>query len=675
MRYSRQRDQIFITSSLVYSVSFILSLWCSLKLVSFIVSFRRRINKSGKSDLLRAVMWDFYGNQTKYLRKTYGNKKFIKISPKRNMKCVKRKRYKRELLRFFNVDPKKHVNKKMTILIFGTKTTIGHFLKVKYRNSNKYNMISFRGYFDFDFGSLSTDLIFNEISIKRIYICYQPVFRTFLFNETFSQMILNNFFKNLTSFVDTHKTKCTMFISPPFVRGAYDMLFGNRRFRLVFHPYLVDPTYAVVNNVIDQEIVRTRKTGLGKCEIPTQYDYYISFVKTKEIIKQILGIIGMSSDKGNIYFIDDEKTRLSEYLKSICIFKPYPNDSNNYEIIDEILKNGGTKIQIPNISRKNINNFIKKSQVSKKEKEIPYITFVVAGRNDNYSGNFKKRIQNMFESISSGIEKYPGCNVEVVFVSYRNPINTQHLPYALNIPDNLKSRLKITIITDEDHENIVKIIGNHRKLDFLEFVGKNVASQRTETKFFLFTNGDNIFPEFLFEIFSLRQFNPSFFYKTDRLELSFLKTHCNSSYPWLYDIPTDYPIYKFQYDFFSQQMYFHMIDQKYMETRGLGDFTLLSSEMFNLIKGYDQHPTNWGTDHLLDAKMLGFAPKHISFRLNVPIFHQDHETNHSQTETTFHRTIIKSFKCKGFCTRCNVPFYNDGSYYGFPFINIITNYY
>lgn len=533
-----------------------------------------------------------------------------------------------------------------------------------------YNLISFRGYFDFDFGNENIELLFNYVKIKRLFVCYQPVFKTYMSNESFSRKILNRFYQDLKKFAIEYKTKCVMFIGPPFVKDAYNMIIDSKYFKIVFIPYIIDPSYITFNNIVDQELLKNRKEIEGKCQVPSFYDFDINFVESKEIVIQAIKYFKRNANKVIFMQVDGKKARLSEYLKGICAIEP---GEINYEITNKLTSEFKGKINIKSqLLKIDLNHLMKNLNIIKKTNKLPYVTIILTGRNDDYNGNFKERISNMFQSIAFGIKKYPGSNIKIMFVSYRNPVGKPHLPYILNIPEILKNKLEITIITDNDHDRFVDLLGNYRNLSFLEFIGKNVASRRTKAKFFLFTNGDNILPEFLFEVFSLRQLNPTFFYKTDRLNDDDLLINDNismfekSSYPWKYSATN----YSFKNYFFHQRMYFHLVEEKYMEISGLGDFTLISKEMFDLLNGYDQHPTNWGTDHLLDTKMQRFAPNHISFRLNIPIFHQGHFTNHSQTQSWFHYVIMKEIKCKGFCIRKNFSFYNAIEYFGFPYLDI-----
>jgi hypothetical protein len=51
----------------------------------------------------------------------------------------------------------------------------------------------------------------------------------------------------------------------------------------------------------------------------------------------------------------------------------------------------------------------------------PYLSFVVVGRHDNFSGGFETRVHNFLDSIGKSIERAPLADIELVFVDYATP--------------------------------------------------------------------------------------------------------------------------------------------------------------------------------------------------------------------------------------------------------------
>ncbi|MBL4668316.1 MAG: glycosyltransferase family 2 protein [Flavobacteriales bacterium] len=149
--------------------------------------------------------------------------------------------------------------------------------------------------------------------------------------------------------------------------------------------------------------------------------------------------------------------------------------------------------------------------------KTPYLSIVIAGRNDNYGGNFNQRIERSINWLSFHIEKHQ-LSTELIIVNYNPIIGEKPLSKLINWPKN-NNYLTIKIITvPEDIHNSFENESIRKKVPLYEFIAKNIGIRRANGEYILATNADIIFDPEIIKTISQRSLNKNYFYRADRCD-------------------------------------------------------------------------------------------------------------------------------------------------------------
>jgi len=125
--------------------------------------------------------------------------------------------------------------------------------------------------------------------------------------------------------------------------------------------------------------------------------------------------------------------------------------------------------------------------------ERPYISFVIAARNDDYEGNFLHRIQ-IFVNVLVGLWKKHNLCAELIIVEYNPPEKKQSLQKAIAWPETLSTgNMRIIQVPGRMH----KCLPNADNIPLHEYVAKNIGIRRAKGRYVLITNPDIIFTDSL----------------------------------------------------------------------------------------------------------------------------------------------------------------------------------
>lgn len=147
--------------------------------------------------------------------------------------------------------------------------------------------------------------------------------------------------------------------------------------------------------------------------------------------------------------------------------------------------------------------------------QAPYISFVIAGRNDDYGGDFNDRLSNSVNQLSYWVEKY-GLPAEYVVVNYNPVADKPPLAQAVRWPKNRKHlRIRIITVSNEVHTENEKP-DRRKALPFYEYLAKNTGIRRAKGEYICAANPDILFDPAMIEWFSKKQLRKDHFYRTDR---------------------------------------------------------------------------------------------------------------------------------------------------------------
>jgi hypothetical protein len=144
----------------------------------------------------------------------------------------------------------------------------------------------------------------------------------------------------------------------------------------------------------------------------------------------------------------------------------------------------------------------------------PYLSIVVAGRNDNYGGDFLSRVQR-FVKVLWGFLKSRPLEVEFILVEWNPPIDREGFSHALHWPP-LPGRLIARVI--QVPNRIHQQLPNSERILLFEYFAKNVGIRRATGEFILVTNPDVLFTEELMAYLASKELHQSRFYRIDRYD-------------------------------------------------------------------------------------------------------------------------------------------------------------
>lgn len=145
----------------------------------------------------------------------------------------------------------------------------------------------------------------------------------------------------------------------------------------------------------------------------------------------------------------------------------------------------------------------------------PYITFVVAGRHDDYGGNFLGRMQTFVNALTASW-KGPGTDMELVIVEW-NP--AQHRPLLRDVlvwPGHLRhGSVRIIEVPCDVHDRI----RSSENTPMFEYMAKNVGIMRSRGEYVLATNPDLLYSMELTRFLRSRTLSPGCFYRVNRYDV------------------------------------------------------------------------------------------------------------------------------------------------------------
>lgn len=278
------------------------------------------------------------------------------------------------------------------------------------------------------------------------------------------------------------------------------------------------------------------------------------------------------------------------------------------------------------------------------------LSVVMTGRNDNYGGDFKTRLENCILSLFEQLNRY-AISSEIIFVNY-NPLPSPDIENFIRWPKSSELvQVKIITVPPEIHQQFVKE-NKVRDVPVNEYLGKNVGIRRAKGEYILAMNPDILFPDKLIKYFA-NKLNPNFYYRADRIDFNFtsgkkkeihvnLKGHTrkllfNSNYFILSCLRfqnflvNNYKIFSPNFEgmlnYLKKPVYYDSIALRF-HCKTSGDFMLMDNLSWHKTRSYFETANiSLHVDSLFvfQVAMFGLKEKNVGF----PIYHQEHERRFS----------------------------------------------
>jgi len=241
----------------------------------------------------------------------------------------------------------------------------------------------------------------------------------------------------------------------------------------------------------------------------------------------------------------------------------------------------------------------------------PYLSIVLTGRNDNFGGDFNQRL---FAAVAYNhrLLARAGVNYELVFVEWR-PVAARTLLADLlrrHIPE-VASRLTTYEVDEPYHE----AFSQNPRLQFHEFIAKNVGIRRAAGSYVLATNTDIYLSRNVVGLFAQQALRPMVLYRATRVDLKSGLDTTNLDERVLTDPRNQVIVNTLTPPFF---------------TNASGDFLLLDRYSFHALRGFNE--VFRVAKILIDANFCYHAAENgvLLVDTGLQVFHFGEGTFHAQ---------------------------------------------
>lgn len=304
-----------------------------------------------------------------------------------------------------------------------------------------------------------------------------------------------------------------------------------------------------------------------------------------------------------------------------------------------------------------------------------HLSVVATARNDNHGENFLYRMQHFVDGFIEQCKRHQ-LSAELIIVEWNPPEETEPLFKALKFPED-KGPCAVRFIRVPKATHLT--FKHSDKLPLFQMIAKNVGIRRAVGKFVLATNIDILFSDKLIQ-YLRDNLKPNRLYRADRLDvpatlpltpsLTEILDFCQKNYfringkygtkikingKWQRQNPIttclkknfpkpkfrasllslfklNFPIKIYQYvliPFFKEfknsfKRFKHSLIHR-LHTNACGDFTLLSYEDWETLKGYPEWEMySWHIDSVLLHQARQFAIHEVDLPKKLPIYHIEH---------------------------------------------------
>ena len=242
----------------------------------------------------------------------------------------------------------------------------------------------------------------------------------------------------------------------------------------------------------------------------------------------------------------------------------------------------------------------------------PYLSIIVTGRNDDFGGDFNGRF---FRAVRFNHEHLTAAGIthEFVFVEWR-PLSGR--PYlaelvAAEFTDFAPGELRSYVVDPAYHD----AISLNPRLQFQEFIAKNVGIRRARGEFILTTNTDIYLSRGVIARLAERSLAQRLLYRAARHDLK-----SNSDISWM------------DWDLLEDERNWEIVNaiKPPLFTNASGDFLLLDHDSYQRLRGFNEvyrtAKIHIDGNFCIKALSAGMRPVDIG----APVYHVGRGTLHAQ---------------------------------------------
>jgi hypothetical protein len=234
------------------------------------------------------------------------------------------------------------------------------------------------------------------------------------------------------------------------------------------------------------------------------------------------------------------------------------------------------------------------------------LSIVMTGRNDNYGGDFNTRLLRALRFNWAALMER-GVSCEMMFVEWNPPADRPTLTEALRaeLSAALAARFRACVV-DRRYQAAYAL---NPKLDYLEYVAKNVGIRRAAGRMVLVTNTDVFFSRGICDALAGDGLDTGVVYRAARIDLALGSDQSRVTWEGLED-----PAAHARRPALEPPLF----------TGGSGDFLLLDRDSWHQLRGFNEvyRGARAGVDHNFLVKAYG-----CGFRiadLGSPVYHVNH---------------------------------------------------
>jgi hypothetical protein len=236
----------------------------------------------------------------------------------------------------------------------------------------------------------------------------------------------------------------------------------------------------------------------------------------------------------------------------------------------------------------------------------PLLSIVLTGRNDGYGGDFLVRLTRTLQFNHRQLDER-GITHEIVFVEWAPPRDRRPLIDVLfEACPRLDRRLFAWYVVDPEYQTVLSL---NPRLEYLEFLAKNVGVRRARGQYVLTTNCDVYLGRRVLETIKCAELKPRVLYRAPRHDLTLSMT-----------CAPDWNVLEDRRNLAGPE---HVLKPPYMGS-ATGDFVMLDRKSFHEIRGFNEiyRVARIGIDRniLVKALSAGFTIADIG----GPVYHENH---------------------------------------------------